>query len=118
MLPAAIAAESTGISVPGEATLVAAAVLAAHGHMDIVLVVALAAAGAALLAQTRQAERDRIDAEAHARHSDLDLEMHSQLLRHNAALTEQVADMAADIDRLSREISDRLAHRGDDRRNP
>jgi membrane protein DedA with SNARE-associated domain len=46
MLPAAVAAESAGVPVPGETTLIAAAILAAHGHMAIALVIALAAAGA------------------------------------------------------------------------
>jgi membrane protein DedA with SNARE-associated domain len=46
VLPAAVAAESAGVPVPGEASLVAAAILAAHGHMEIVPVVLLAAAGA------------------------------------------------------------------------
>ena len=45
-LPAAVAAESAGVPVPGETTLVASAVLAAQGHMQIGLVVALATLGA------------------------------------------------------------------------
>jgi membrane protein DedA with SNARE-associated domain len=46
VLPAAVAVESAGVPVPGEATLIAAAVLAAHGEMQISAVIALAAAGA------------------------------------------------------------------------
>jgi membrane protein DedA with SNARE-associated domain len=46
VLPAAVAAESAGVPVPGETTLIAAAILAAHGHMHIALVIALAAIGA------------------------------------------------------------------------
>lgn len=45
-LPAVVAAESAGVPVPGETTLVASAVLAAQGHMQIGFVVALAALGA------------------------------------------------------------------------
>jgi membrane protein DedA with SNARE-associated domain len=46
VLPAAVAVESAGLPVPGEATLIAAAVLAAEGKMQISAVIALAAAGA------------------------------------------------------------------------
>jgi membrane protein DedA with SNARE-associated domain len=46
VLPGAVAAESAGLPLPGEATLIAAAVLAAHGEMQIAPVIALAAAGA------------------------------------------------------------------------
>lgn len=46
VLPVAVAVESAGVPVPGEATLIAAAVLAAHGQMDIYAVVALATLGA------------------------------------------------------------------------
>jgi membrane protein DedA with SNARE-associated domain len=46
VLPTAVAAESAGVPVPGEATLIAAALLAASGHMDIALVILLAAVGA------------------------------------------------------------------------
>ena len=43
-----VAAESAGVPVPGETALVAAAILAAMGHLQIGLVVALAALGAVL----------------------------------------------------------------------
>ena len=46
VLPVAVAAESAGVPVPGEAALIAAGVLASAGHMEIVAVVALAALGA------------------------------------------------------------------------
>jgi membrane protein DedA with SNARE-associated domain len=46
ILPAAVAAESAGLPLPGETTLIAAAVLAANGKMQISAVIALAAAGA------------------------------------------------------------------------
>jgi putative heme transporter len=45
-VPTAVALETMGVPVPAETTLVAAAVLAADGRMDIALVIALAAAGA------------------------------------------------------------------------
>ncbi len=41
-----VAAESTGVPLPGETALVAAAVLASQGHFSIVAVIAVAAAGA------------------------------------------------------------------------
>jgi membrane protein DedA with SNARE-associated domain len=41
-LPAAIALETVGLPVPGETALVAAAVLAAQGHMEIAIVIPLA----------------------------------------------------------------------------
>jgi uncharacterized protein (TIRG00374 family) len=45
-VPAAVALESMGVPLPAETTLVAAAVLAANGRMDIAVVIALAAAAA------------------------------------------------------------------------
>lgn len=45
-VPAAVAIETLGVPVPAETTLVAAAVLAAQGRMDIAVVIALAAAAA------------------------------------------------------------------------
>jgi putative heme transporter len=45
-VPAAVAFEAMGVPLPGETTLIAAAVLAAHGQMNIAAVIALAAAGA------------------------------------------------------------------------
>jgi membrane-associated protein len=45
-LPAAVALETVGVPVPAETTLVAAAVLAAEGRMEIGLVIAVAAAAA------------------------------------------------------------------------
>jgi membrane protein DedA with SNARE-associated domain/uncharacterized membrane protein YbhN (UPF0104 family) len=45
-VPAAIALETLGVPVPGETTLVAAAVLAAQGRLNLALVLALAAAAA------------------------------------------------------------------------
>ena len=45
-VPAAVALETAGVPVPAETTLVAAAVLAAQGRLNIALVIALAAAAA------------------------------------------------------------------------
>jgi membrane protein DedA with SNARE-associated domain/uncharacterized membrane protein YbhN (UPF0104 family) len=45
-VPAAVGLETVGLPVPGETTLVAAAVLAAQGRLELPLVIALAAAGA------------------------------------------------------------------------
>jgi membrane protein DedA with SNARE-associated domain len=41
-----VAAESSGVPVPGETALITAAVLASQGHLDIAVVIAVAAAGA------------------------------------------------------------------------
>ncbi len=46
VLPTLVAAESVGIPVPAETALIAAAVLAAHGHLSIALVIGLASLGA------------------------------------------------------------------------
>lgn len=45
-VPAAVALEAMGVPLPAETTLVAAAVLAAHGQMDIAPVIAMAAVAA------------------------------------------------------------------------
>jgi membrane protein DedA with SNARE-associated domain len=45
-LPIMVGLESAGLPLPGEAALIAAAVLAAQGHMDLPAVLALAALGA------------------------------------------------------------------------
>jgi membrane protein DedA with SNARE-associated domain len=46
LLAVAVMLESFGIPLPGETTLIAFGVLASHGHYDIRLVIAVAAAGA------------------------------------------------------------------------
>jgi membrane protein DedA with SNARE-associated domain len=46
VLPVAVAVESAGVPLPGETVLIAAAILAAHGQMDIAAVGALATLGA------------------------------------------------------------------------
>jgi undecaprenyl-diphosphatase len=45
-LAALVGAESTGVPVPGETALIAAAILARDGKLDLALVIAVAAAGA------------------------------------------------------------------------
>ena len=45
-LAALIGIESSGIPVPGETALIAAAIVARHGHLDITLVIVVAAAAA------------------------------------------------------------------------
>lgn len=46
VVPLATGAEGMGVPIPGETTLIAAALLAAEGHMAIVAVIAVAALGA------------------------------------------------------------------------
>ena len=46
VVPLVVAAEGAGVPLPGETTLIAAALLAAQGHMNIVAVTAVAAVGA------------------------------------------------------------------------
>ena len=58
-----------------------------------------------LLAQTRQADRDKVHEEAAARHRDELAANQSRLLEENAALTRQVAE-------LSREILEATSRRG------
>jgi uncharacterized membrane protein len=53
-----------------------------------------------LLAQTRQASRDKAMEEAAARHRDAVAAQHTQLLRENTALTEQVHALTVAINRL------------------
>jgi uncharacterized membrane protein len=57
-----------------------------------------------LLAQTRQAARDRAHEEAAANHRDELAANQSRLLGENTALTEQVAKLSRDIDELTRSI--------------
>jgi uncharacterized membrane protein len=61
-----------------------------------------------LLAQTRQAERDKAYGDADARHRE---ELQAQvltLLRQNTDLTERVAQLSADVKRLTEEIHQRV----------
>jgi uncharacterized membrane protein len=57
-----------------------------------------------LLAQTRQADRDKATEEAAAMHRDELSESQMQLLRENTQLTEQVAKLSREIDELTKSI--------------
>lgn len=64
-----------------------------------------------LLAQTRQSERDRHWTEADARHREDISTAILTLLRQNTELTEQVHDLAEQIERLTREVHGRVVAR-------
>jgi uncharacterized membrane protein len=57
-----------------------------------------------LLAQTRQADRDKLQSEVSAKHRDQLSKMEMELLQRNTDLTEEVAKLAREIDALTREI--------------
>ena len=57
-----------------------------------------------LLAQTRQADRDKAHEEAAARHRDELANREHQMLDENTTLTEQVAKLAREIDTLTKMI--------------
>src|SRR5947208_13336224 len=61
-----------------------------------------------LLAQTRQADRDKAHEEAAANHRDELATNQVRLLQENTALTEQVAKLSRDIDALTRKIHERM----------
>jgi uncharacterized membrane protein len=61
-----------------------------------------------LLAQTRQADRDKAHEDAAAAHREELAASHTRLLDENTALTEQVAELSREIDRLTREIHEHL----------
>jgi uncharacterized membrane protein len=61
-----------------------------------------------LLAQTRQADRDKVQAEVSAKHRDMLSDTEMELLQRNTDLTEQVAKLAQEIDALTREIHGQL----------
>ncbi|TAJ21234.1 MAG: DUF1003 domain-containing protein [Dehalococcoidia bacterium] len=61
-----------------------------------------------LLAQTRQSERDRQWTEADARHREEISDAILTLLRQNTELTQQVHDMAEQIEGLTREVHGRV----------
>lgn len=64
-----------------------------------------------LLAQTRQAERDRVWSDADARHRQALSETTLALLRQNTELTEQVAELSRQIHGLTRDLhASLLAH--------
>ncbi len=61
-----------------------------------------------LLAQTRQADRDKAHEEAAAKHRDELAANQIRLLEENTALTEQVAKLSREIDQLTRSIHSRV----------
>ncbi len=65
-----------------------------------------------LLAQTRQADRDKIHEAAATRHRDQLSQNEVKLLQENTKLTEQVAKLSKEIDTLTREIHARLVKTG------
>ena len=61
-----------------------------------------------LLAQTRQADREKAHAEADAQHREAIAKAQLELLAQNTDITEQVARLAAQIEALTREIHGKL----------
>jgi uncharacterized membrane protein len=61
-----------------------------------------------LLAQTRQADRDKAHEEAAAKHRDELASNQIRLLEENTALTEQVEKLSREIDGLTRKIHERV----------
>jgi uncharacterized membrane protein len=61
-----------------------------------------------LLAQTRQADRDKATTEADAKHREDLSRMQLEMLKQNTAITEQVAALAKRIDQLTQEIHGKL----------
>ncbi len=57
-----------------------------------------------LLAQTRQADRDKAHADADARHREDLAKTQLQLLQQNTDLTQRIADLAQRIDTLTQDI--------------
>src|SRR6266542_811270 len=65
-----------------------------------------------LLAQTRQAERDKATTEADAKHREELSRMNLELLQKNTDITEQVAELTRRIDQLTQQIRDSLVAKG------
>ena len=61
-----------------------------------------------LLAQTRQADRDKAHEDAAAKHREELADSQTRLLAENTALTRKVADLSREIDDLTRGIHDRV----------
>jgi uncharacterized membrane protein len=61
-----------------------------------------------LLAQTRQADRDKVTEVASAKHRDELSNNELEMLRQNTELTEQVAKLSREIDQLTHKIHERL----------
>lgn len=57
-----------------------------------------------LLAQTRQADRDKATAEADTRHREEVAQYHGELLQQNTDLTERVASLTDQVAELTKEI--------------
>lgn len=62
-----------------------------------------------LLAQTRQADRDKLNTEADAQHREALSSTQLELLRQNTDLTQQVARLTTTIEQLTRDIQSKLA---------
>jgi uncharacterized membrane protein len=62
-----------------------------------------------LLAQTRQADRDKAHEEASAKHRDEIASQQNELLRQNTELTQEVHDLTERIDRLTERIHARIS---------
>jgi uncharacterized membrane protein len=65
-----------------------------------------------LLAQTRQADRDKASEKASAIHAEELSTMEMDLLRQNTELTERVAKLSEDIDQLTHSIHEHVTSRG------
>jgi uncharacterized membrane protein len=65
-----------------------------------------------LLAQTRQADRDKASENASAIHAEELSTMQMDLLRQNTELTERVAKLSEDIDQLTHSIHEHVTSRG------
>jgi uncharacterized membrane protein len=61
-----------------------------------------------LLAQTRQADRDKAHEDAAARHREELADSQSRLLEENTTLTRRVAELSSEIDDLTRSIHERV----------
>jgi uncharacterized membrane protein len=66
-----------------------------------------------LLAQTRQADRDKAATEADAHHREELASMQLTLLQQNTEITEQVADLAKRIEQLTSEVHSRVVEAND-----
>jgi uncharacterized membrane protein len=62
-----------------------------------------------LLAQTRQADRDKASEKASALHRDELSRQEMELLQQNTDLTQRVAELSEEIDRLTRSIHQRVS---------
>jgi uncharacterized membrane protein len=65
-----------------------------------------------LLAQTRQADRDKAHEEAAAKHREELADTTNRLLQENTELTRQVAELSREIDELTKTIHQRLVGGG------